>query len=45
VRAEIDKGKYPKGRKLSEKQMATLSLERHGFHGEWNYTIRPRTQA
>jgi hypothetical protein len=42
VRAEIDKGRYPKGRKLSDKEMATLSLERHGFHGEWNYTIRSR---
>jgi hypothetical protein len=45
VRAEIDKGRYPKGRKLSDKEMATLRLERHGFHGEWNYTIRPRTAS
>jgi len=42
VRAEIDKGRYPTGRKLSKKEMAALALERHAFHGEWNYTIRPR---
>jgi len=44
VRAEIDKGRYPKGRKLSDKEMATLALERDDFHGEWNYTIRPRAR-
>jgi hypothetical protein len=22
--------------------MAALALERHAFHGEWNYTIQPR---
>jgi hypothetical protein len=41
VRAEIDKGRYPKGLKLSEKDMARLRLRRHRFHGDWNYTIRP----
>jgi Rhodopirellula transposase DDE domain len=43
VRAEIDPGKYPKGVKVSDKQVATIRLERDQFHGEWNYTILPRT--
>jgi hypothetical protein len=42
VRAEIDKGKYPQGRKITDKEMAQLRLTRNAFHGDWNYTIRPR---
>ena len=41
VRAEIDPDKYPKGVKISDKQVATIRLERDQFHGEWNYTILP----
>ena len=43
VRAEIDPGKYPKGVKVSNKEVATIRLERDTFHGEWNYTILPRS--
>ena len=43
VRCELDKGKYPKGRVISDKAMATISLQRHDFHGDWNYTIFPRS--
>ena len=42
VRAEIDAGKYPKGVKVSDKEIAAIRLERDEFHGEWNYTIIPR---
>jgi DDE family transposase len=42
VRAELDPGKYPKGLKISDKQVAAIRLERDQFHGEWNYTILPR---
>jgi hypothetical protein len=41
VRAEVDHGLYPKGVTITDEQMETLNLERHAFHGEWNYTIRP----
>src|SRR5580658_444818 len=41
VRAEIDPGKYPKGVKVSDKEIAAIRLERDEFHGEWNYTIIP----
>jgi hypothetical protein len=27
---------------LTDAQMAGINLERHAFHGDWNYTIRPR---
>jgi transposase len=42
VRAAIDPGKYPKGVKVSDQEVAAIRLERDPFHGEWNYTIRPR---
>jgi hypothetical protein len=42
VRAEIDPGKYPKGVKVSDQEIAAIRLERDAFHGEWNYTIVPR---
>jgi transposase len=42
VRAELDPGKYPKGVKVSNKEVAAIRLERDDFHGEWNYTILPR---
>ena len=42
VRAELDTNTYPAGIKVSDAEMATLAIERHAFHGEWNYTLRPR---
>lgn len=42
VRSEIDRGHYPKGVGVTDEQMAQINLKRHSFHGDWNYTIRPR---
>ncbi len=41
VRAELDRGKYPKGRKVSNAEMARVQLVPEKFHGDWNYTIFP----
>jgi transposase len=41
VRSEIDRRAYPAGVRISDEQMARLALERHRFHGDWNYTIHP----
>ena len=41
VRAELDKGTYPKGIKISKNQLAAVNISRHRFHGDWNYTISP----
>lgn len=41
VRSEIDETPYPKGVVISEEQMASINIERHQFHGDWNYTIHP----
>jgi hypothetical protein len=41
VRAELDENKYPKGVKISDAELAAVNLQRHKFHGDWNYTILP----
>ncbi|HVC92463.1 MAG TPA: hypothetical protein VND64_02180, partial [Pirellulales bacterium] len=28
--------------KVSDEDIAALKLTRHAFHGEWNYTLKPR---
>jgi len=45
VRSELDRGAYPSGVAVTKAQMATLNLERHRFHGDWNYTIHPRSSS
>jgi hypothetical protein len=45
VRAELDRGPYPSGIRVTDAQLATVRLERHRFHGEWNYTIHPARRA
>jgi transposase len=41
VESYLDTNFYPTGRTPTDAQMATVQLERHPFHGEWNYTISP----
>ena len=45
VRAQIDSNRYPPGLKISDREVAALHLKRDAFHGEWNYTISPRSPA
>ncbi len=45
VRAALDPGSYPDGVKVSDGQMAALPLDRHTWHGDWNYTLRPEPPA
>lgn len=45
VRAELDKGKYPKGREVTAAQMAELNIRPDPFHGDWNYVIKPRDRT
>ena len=42
VQARIDPQTYPKGRKITDAEMAALNITRAAFHGEWNYTLNPR---
>ncbi len=42
IQAELDTGRYPKGRKITDQEMAQLQIQPADFHGEWNYTISPK---
>jgi len=42
VRAMLDRNIYPKGVKVSDAQFDAVNITRHDFHGDWNYTIKPR---
>jgi transposase len=39
----LDTNTYPTGRKVSDEEMSTLFIIADAFHGEWNYTLFPRT--
>jgi len=42
VTAVLDAGRYPPGAEVTDAQMKQLEdrvIARHGFHGDWNYTI------
>jgi transposase len=41
VHAELDTSAYPAGIQVSDAQMAALPLDRHDWHGDWNYTLHP----
>jgi hypothetical protein len=43
VQAELDPGQYPTKVKVSDDELATVQLTPHAFHGEWNYTVTPRS--
>ena len=45
VHAELDPASYPAGTKVSDEEMAKLRLELSAFHGEWNYSLRPKKSA
>jgi transposase len=42
VQCRLDDNIYNKGIKVSDAEMARLNIKPADFHGEWNYTIRPR---
>jgi len=42
VEAEADRNHYPAGIKVSDDELHAVKLRPDPFHGEWNYTIRPR---
>jgi len=42
VRSAMDDTYYQKGRKVTDAEMESINIRRHGFHGDWNYTISPR---
>lgn len=42
VECRLDENIYPTGIKISDAELETVNIERHPFHGEWNYKISPK---
>jgi len=42
VKARLDKRRYPLGVEVSDDELNAVNMSRHRFHGDWNYSIRPR---
>jgi hypothetical protein len=42
IRAELDRGDYPTGIKISDTELNLLNLKLGKFHGEWNYALLPK---
>jgi hypothetical protein len=43
VYARLDPGKYEKGIKVTDAELAAVNIVRDEFHPDWNYTIYPTT--
>jgi len=41
VVAEVDSGTYPKGVRVTDREMKQVRVRQDEFHGDWNYTISP----
>lgn len=41
VQCRLDERDYPKGKRISDRQMADVHRVPEAFHGEWNYAIHP----
>jgi hypothetical protein len=42
ITCDIDGNSYPKGIIVTDAEWAAINITLDPFHGEWNYTIRPR---
>jgi transposase len=43
IHSELNENSYPTGRGVTDQQLEELSIKREKFHGEWNYTLVPRS--
>lgn len=42
IKAVLDENHYATGIKVTDEEFNAIAIERHSFHGEWNYQINPR---
>lgn len=43
IQTVLDENHYATGIEVSPEEFNAIAIERHTFHGEWNYQIKPRT--
>jgi hypothetical protein len=36
---------YPKGKKITDAELAQVKLKPHAFHCDWKYEIKPHSQT
>lgn len=41
IYARLDENTYPTKLKVTDAELAAVNIERHEFHGDWNYTVHP----
>ena len=44
VKAALDTNHYETQIKVSDQELAQLRMTRHAFHGDWNYTLKPKSK-
>ena len=44
VECVIDKKRYERGVEIRKEEFEAIKIKEHKFHGEWNYTIMPRSK-
>ena len=42
IRSTLDENSYKKGIRITKKQLEDLNISKHQFHGEWNYSFKPK---
>jgi hypothetical protein len=42
VQAQVDTHRYPTKIRVTDEMFEQVRLTQDGFHGEWNYTVRPK---
>lgn len=42
VKSKLDNAVYEKGIKISDANLGKINIKKSEFHGEWNYTIKPK---
>lgn len=45
IQAELDHSLYSTGVEVSDAELASISIDHHSFHGEWNYSLLPQPRA
>lgn len=45
VKVELDNKEYPKGIKVPDDVFTSINLKREDFHGDWNYSISPKSDS
>ena len=41
IHSALEKNRSWTGRRVTQEEMESASIERNTFHGEWNYTLTP----